>query len=102
MNDHDGPGHTPGNLLSSRTGWQRLGWRPALALHLGPAAVTFAAALALAPLLAWLGLPRDFSLNIAFAFVLTPIELGLLLRAAHRATGRWSLLVPALLASRSP
>jgi hypothetical protein len=63
-------------------GWQRLGWRPALALRLGPAAVTFAAALALAPLLAWLGLPRDFSLTIAFAFVLTPIELKLLLRAA--------------------
>jgi len=65
-------------------GWRRFGWREALALHLGPAAVTFAAALALAPLLGWLGLPRDFSLTIAFAFVLTPIELWLLLRAAHR------------------
>jgi hypothetical protein len=36
-------------------------------------------ALALALLLAWFGLPRDFWLTIAFAFVLTPIELGLLL-----------------------
>ena len=84
-------------------GWRRFGWRKALALHLGPAAVTFAAALALAPLLAWLGLPRDFSLTIAFAFVLTPIELWLLLRAAHRATGRWSLrALPAVLAFRRP
>ena len=83
--------------------WGRFGWRPALALHLGPAAVTFAAALVLAPLLARLGLPRDFSLTIAFAFVLTPIELGLLLRAAHRATGRWSLrALPAVLAYRRP
>jgi hypothetical protein len=63
-------------------GWQRLGWRSVLALGLGLAAVTFAAALAFAPPLAWLGLPRDFSLTIAFAFVLTPIELKLLLRAA--------------------
>jgi len=104
VNDHDGPRYTPGKLASStRAGWQRLGWRPALALHLGPAAVTFAAALALAPLLAWLGLRRDFSLTIAFAFVLTPIELGLLLRAAHRVTGRWSLrALPAVLAYRRP
>ena len=83
--------------------WQRLGWRPALALNFGPAAVTFAAALALAPLLSWLGLPPGFSLTVAFAFVLTPIELGLLLRAAHRATGRWSLrALPAVIAYRRP
>jgi len=35
--------------------------------------------------------------------VLTPIELGLLLRAAHRATGRWSLqALPSVLAYRRP
>ena len=83
--------------------WQRLGWRRALALHLGPAAITFGVALALAPVAARLGLPRGFSLTIAFAFVLTPIELGLLLRAAHRATGRWSLrAIPQVLAYRRP
>jgi len=83
--------------------WRRLGWRQALVLNLGPAAITFAAALGLAPLMARLGLPRDFSITIAFALVLTPIELGLLLRAAHRATGRWSLrALPAVLAYRRP
>src|SRR5215813_6267845 len=84
-------------------GWRRLGWRQALLLNLGPAAVTFAAALALAPLMGRLGLPRDFSVTVAFALVLTPIELGLLLRAAHHATGRWSLrALPAVLAYRRP
>ena len=35
--------------------------------------------------------------------MLTPIELGLLLRAAHRATGRWSLrALPSVLAYRRP
>lgn len=83
--------------------WRRLSWPQALATHLAPAAVTFAAALGLAPLMARLGLPRDFSLTIAFALVLTPIELGLLLRATHRATGRWSLrALPAVLAYRRP
>lgn len=38
-----------------------------------------------------------------FAFVLTPIQLELLLRAAHRVTGRWSLqALPAVLAYRRP
>src|SRR5215467_6037633 len=83
--------------------WRRLGWRQTLALNLGPAAITFAAALALAPLMGRLGLPRDFSITVAFALVLTPIELGLLLRAAHRATGRWSLrALPSVLAYRRP
>jgi len=83
--------------------WRPLGWRRTLLLNLGPAAITFSAALALAPLMGRLGLPRDFSITIAFALVLTPIELGLLLRAAHRATGRWSLrALPAVLAYRRP
>src|SRR5215471_9043084 len=83
--------------------WRPLGWRQTLVLNLGPAAITFAAALALAPLMGRLGLPRDFSITVAFALVLTPIELGLLLRAAHRATGRWSLrALPAVLAYRRP
>jgi uncharacterized protein len=87
----------------SNATWRPLGWRHALALNLGPAAITFLAALALAPLMGRLGLPRDFSIAVAFALVLTPIELGLLLRAAHRATGRWSLrALPAVLAYRRP
>jgi len=89
--------------LESSATWRPLGWRQTLALNLGPAAITFAAALALAPLMGRLGLPRDFSITVAFALVLTPIELGLLLRAAHRATGRWSLrALPAVLAYRRP
>jgi len=71
--------------------WRPLGWRQTLLMNFGPAAITFAAVLALAPLPARLGLPRYFSFTVAEALVLTPIELGLLLRAAHRATGRWSL-----------
>ena len=83
--------------------WRPLGWAQTLAMNLGPAAITFAAALALGPLMGRLGLPRYFSLTVAFALVLTPIELGLLLRAAHRATGRWSLrALPAVLAYRRP
>ena len=95
----------PGQHLNTRTrgGVAAARLAQALALNLGPAAVTFAAALALAPLLGWLGLPPDFSLTIAFAFVLTPIELWLLIRAAHRATGRWSLrALPAVIAFRRP
>src|SRR5215831_1418785 len=85
------------------TTWRPLGWRQTLAMNLGPAAITFAAVLALAPLMARLGLPRFFSFTIAEALVLTPIELGLLLRAAHRATGRWSLrALPSVLAYRRP
>src|SRR5215471_6415558 len=84
----------------ARTTWRPLGWRQTLALNLGPAAVTFAAVLALAPLMAHLGLPRFFSFTVAEGLVLTPIELGLLLRAAHRATGRWSL--PSVIAYRRP
>src|SRR5215467_10537448 len=89
------------NPESSAT-WRPLGWRQTLVLNLGPAAITFAAALALAPLMGRLGLPRDFSITVAFALVLTPIELGLLLRAAHRATGRWSLFSSASLWSSRP
>lgn len=83
--------------------WRRLTWYRTLVLHLMPAAVTFAAALALAPVLGRLGLPRSFSLTVAFALLLTPIELGLLLHAARRTTGRWSLrALPAVLAYRRP
>jgi len=53
--------------------------------------------------MARLGLPRFFSFTVGEALVLTPIELGLLLRAAHRATGRWSLrALPSVLAYRRP
>jgi hypothetical protein len=83
--------------------WRPLGWPQTLAMNFGPAAIAFAAVLALAPLLARLGLPRFFSFTIAEALVLTPIELGLLLRAAPRATGRWSLrALPSVLAYRRP
>jgi len=42
-------------------------------------------------------------MTVGEALVLTPIELGLLLRAAHRATGRWSLrALPSVLAYRRP
>src|SRR6516165_7156495 len=83
--------------------WRPLGWPRTLLMNLGPAAIAFAAVLALAPLMARLGLPRFFSFTVAEALVLTPIELGLLLRAAHRATGRWSLrALPSVLAYRRP
>jgi len=83
--------------------WRPLGWPRTLLMNLGPAAVTFCAVLALAPLMARLGLPRYFSMTVAEALVLTPIELGLLLRAAHRATGRWSLrALPSVIAYRRP
>ena len=83
--------------------WRPLGWPQTLLMNLGPAAVTFAAVLALAPLMARLGLPRFFSFTVGEALVLTPIELGLLLRAAHRATGRWSLrALPSVIAYRRP
>jgi membrane protease YdiL (CAAX protease family) len=74
----------------------RLAWPTVLAMHLLPAAATFAAALALEPLMRAWDLPPQFGLTLAFAFVLTPIELGLLLRAAG-----WSFRrLPALLAFR--
>jgi membrane protease YdiL (CAAX protease family) len=77
----------------------RFGWTRTIGLHLAPGALTFAAALLLAPLMRRLHLPLGFALTLAFALVLTPIELGLLLRAGRRATGRWSLRsVPAVLA----
>lgn len=57
-------------------------WPAALALHMLPAAATFAAALAFGPLVRAWHLPPQFALTLAFALVLTPIELGLLLRAA--------------------
>jgi len=44
---------------------------------------------------------RPFALTAAFALVLTPIELGMLVHAAHRVTGRWSpRAVPTVLANR--
>jgi membrane protease YdiL (CAAX protease family) len=60
----------------------RLGWPAVLAMHLLPAAATFAAALALTPLVRALDWPPQLALTLAFAFVLTPIEVGLLVRAA--------------------
>src|SRR5215470_5489342 len=87
----------------TRATWRPLGWRQTLLMNLGPAAITFAAVVALAPLIAHLGLPRFFSFTVAEALVLTPIELGVLLRAAHRTTGRWSLrALPSVLAYRRP
>jgi membrane protease YdiL (CAAX protease family) len=75
---------------------RRLAWPTVLAMHLLPAAATFAAALALGPLMRAWGLPPQFALTLAFAFVLTPIELGLLLRAAG-----WSFRrLPAILGFR--
>jgi len=86
---------------SKERSWRRFGWATTLAMHLTPAAVTFGGTLLLAPLMVRLGLPRTFAMTVAFALLLTPIELGLLLRAAHRATGRWSLrALPAVLAYR--
>lgn len=83
--------------------FRRLRWWPTLVWHLAPAAITFAGALLLAPLVAMFDVPRSFALTLAFAVLLTPIELGLLLREAHRATGRWSLgALPAVLAFRRP
>lgn len=74
----------------------RLAWPTVLAMHLLPAAATFAAALALGPLMRAWHLPPQFALTLAFAFVLTPIELGLLLRAAG-----WSFArLPGILAFR--
>src|SRR5215468_5218303 len=83
--------------------WRPFGWGYTLLMNLGPAAIAFCAALAVAPLMARLGLPRYFSMTVVEALVLAPIELGLLLRAAHRATGRWSLrALPSVLAYRRP
>lgn len=83
--------------------FRKLGWFQAIALHLAPAVITFVSALLLAPLMARLGLPESFALSLAFIFFLTPIELGLLLRAAHHVTGKWSLrALPSVLAYRRP
>lgn len=88
---------------TSARDWQRFGWPRTLAMHLLPATITFGIALLIAPILRARHIPPDFSLTVAFAFVLTPIELGILLRAAHKATGRWSLrALPAIIAYRQP
>jgi membrane protease YdiL (CAAX protease family) len=77
---------------------QRFGWPATLALHLLPAAATLAAAFALRVPLRALDLPPQFAVTLAVAFVLVPVQLGLLLRAAHRVTGRWSpAALPAVL-----
>lgn len=82
---------------------QRFTWPRTTVAHLAPAAVTFGGALALAPVMPSLGLPHSFALTVSFALLLIPIELGLLLRAARRETGRGSLReVPAVLAYRRP
>ncbi|GGM14880.1 lysostaphin resistance A-like protein [Dactylosporangium sucinum] len=59
---------------------RRFGWPATLALHLLPAAATFAAAMALGPVMRSLDLPPQFALTLAFAFVLTPTELAILFR----------------------
>lgn len=75
---------------------RRLAWPTVLAMHLLPGAAAFAAALALQPLMRAWHLPPQFALTLAFAFVLTPIELGLLLRAAGWSPRR----LPGILAFR--
>ncbi|MEV0127618.1 CPBP family glutamic-type intramembrane protease [Dactylosporangium sp. NPDC050688] len=73
---------------------QRFTWPGALALHLLPVAVAFAAA----ALLRALDVPPRPAAALAVVFVLLPAQLGLLLHAAHRATGRWSVAaLPAVL-----
>ncbi|MEV6850630.1 CPBP family intramembrane glutamic endopeptidase [Actinoplanes sp. NPDC051411] len=85
----------------------RFSWPRTAALHLGPAALAFTVALVVAPLLR---VPQTFALTIAFAVVLTPLELGILARAARSLRevpsvlafrgplGRWRLVVPPLFA----
>jgi CAAX protease family protein len=70
---------------------RRLTWPTTLAAHLTPGAIAFLGALLLAPALAHLDLPPTFGLTLSCAVLLAPLELGLLLRAAHRATGRTTL-----------
>ncbi|WP_238018579.1 CPBP family intramembrane glutamic endopeptidase [Dactylosporangium sp. AC04546] len=60
---------------------RRFGWPATLALHLLPSAATFAVAMALGPVMRSLDLPPQFALTLAFAFVLTPIELAVLFHA---------------------
>jgi signal transduction histidine kinase/membrane protease YdiL (CAAX protease family) len=82
-------------------GLVQLTWPKTVAAHLAPGMVAFCGALALAPPMARLGLPPTFALTVSCAVLLAPIELGLLLRAAYRATGRRSLsALPAVLAYR--
>jgi membrane protease YdiL (CAAX protease family) len=73
----------------SQAAARRFTWPTAIALHLLPAAAAFTATLTLAPWLTRTGLPPTFALTVAFAVVLTPVELGLLLLAARRASGGW-------------
>lgn len=67
-----------------------LSWPRLIGLHLLPAALAFAGALAVAPLLATWDVPESFALTVAFTALLTPIELGILMHASHRKTGSWS------------
>ncbi|HEU4966511.1 MAG TPA: CPBP family intramembrane glutamic endopeptidase [Candidatus Saccharimonadales bacterium] len=86
-----------------RSCWPRFGWRRTLAMHLLPGVVAFLAMLAAAPLLGYWHLPLTFSMPVVFGLVVTPLELGILLYAAHKATGMWSLrALPAVLAFRQP
>ena len=87
----------------AQTQFRRFRWPAAILLHLAPAAITFAGALAVEPLVVRLGVPAGFSLSLAFVLLLSPIEFGFLLAAAHRATGRWSpRALPEVLAYRRP
>ncbi|WP_432980661.1 lysostaphin resistance A-like protein [Dactylosporangium sp. CA-233914] len=99
---------TTGTLIRARGATRpanRPAWPTVLAMHLLPAAATFAAALALGPLMRAWHLPPQFALTLAFAFVLTPIELGLLLAAVRaarnlRAAGWSPRRLPEILAFR--
>lgn len=80
-----GPSVWPESAAAGRALPVRLG------LHLVPAVVTLLGALVLAPLLARTGWPASFTLPVAIVVLLTPVEFGILLRVAYRATGTWSL-----------
>lgn len=81
----------------------RLSWPRTLALHLAPAAVTFAGALALVDPITAMGLPANAALTAAFALLLIPIEVAVLLAAARTATGSYSIsAVTSLFVYRNP
>src|SRR3712207_2967834 len=70
---------------------RELAWSPLLALHAVAAAVTVGGGMLIAPLLRSAGWPGWSVLPLAVVLLLVPISLGVVLRASHRLTGRWSL-----------
>lgn len=70
------------------TRFPKLGLVPAVALSLAPGAAAFCLALVLAPVLNELSLPRTFAIPVAFALVLIPIELTILVKVGQRNGGR--------------